>query len=220
MWRSLPMKVYDLVQEYYNSLCSNGTQQKGDYSTVSNMIEKSLRSGWSQAQILRAIKTRHPKAVLIKDILYPRENMVLNNEIYYHSELRIVPPHPRSKIDEVTGNVVYVNLDEEWKLEMVKTYTLYNLLKYYYNIFKIKYKEHEVKRDVGAMKYMLNSYSIDQLLFIIDSAWGYITDIDAPNPKSPFDIQAYTREGLSVYEDKIAHDRAVGVIGEQQCNSM
>lgn len=214
------MKIDYLVQEYYNSVCNNGVTQKGDYSAVSQVLERALMSGWSEAQVLRAINTRHPRAIMIKDILYPNENLVVNNEIYYHSELRIVPPPPRAKIDEVTGEVIYVNLDSEWKLEMVKTYTMYNLLKYYYSTFNIAYKEHEVKRDAGAIRYMLNSYSLDQLLFIVDSAWGYITDIDAPAPKTPFDIQAYAREGLATYEEKMAYDRAVGVIGKQQCDSM
>jgi len=183
------------------------------FPEASKIIQRTLKSGWTEQQIKHAIENKHPKAVSLKDILFPKGNFIVDGEIYYHSELRIAPPVPKAKITD-TGEVVYVNLDESWELQMVKVYTMYNLLRYFYSTFGITPNVNEIKRDLGAMNYLLNAYSVDQILFIIDSSWGWIEDEDSPRPRSPLDIQNRSREGIVAYEEKIAHDRSVGIIGK------
>lgn len=207
------MNRKQLVELYLNSI-NKGSQSFTPFTEASRVIDKCFADGWTYKQVKRAIETKHPKATSIRDILFPKENLVQNDQIFYHSELRIFPPMPKSRIDD-EGNIIYINLDEEFSLEMTKTFCMYNLMKYYYSKFNIIPNTHEVKRDVGAMKYLLKFQSVDQLLFLIDVSWSIIIDADSAMPLTPLDMQSYTREANWAYEEKIAYDRSVGVIGRE-----
>lgn len=198
--------------DYYLKAVSGKEQKATSKEESTKIIEASLKNGWSIKQVKHAIDNRHPSAIELRSILYPKNNLISDDEIYYHSELRLLPPPPKSMIDD-KGNVIYLNLDEECKVEMVRVYTMYNLLKYFYAMFSLAPNINEVRRDSGAMNYLLKVYSIDQILFMIDTAWGFIDDEDRRPPNSPLDIQAYSKVAIEAYEEKVAYDRAVGVIG-------
>jgi hypothetical protein len=198
-----------LVAAYLNSV--KNCTEKSSSLEAEKLIEKYLQDGWTDKQIERAIDTRHPKATKLGNILSPTENLIESEKIYFHSELRIFPPVPKSRIDD-EGNIIYVNLSEDFELQMVKTYSMYQLLKYYYSKFNIIPSQNEVKRDIGGIKYLMKFIDLDRLLFLIDVAHSIITENDYQKPLSPLELQNFTREALSIYEQKVAFDNVTGVI--------
>jgi hypothetical protein len=186
---------------------------KKDLSVLENAMEKCLNRDWSLRQINHALVNRNPKITDLRDILYPSDNLVPKGKTLYHAELRIVPPPPKAMIDD-DGNLTYID-EEDWFLEMVKVYTPYHLLKYYYKTFTIEPTESEIRRDGGGFKYVMkaNNLSLDKLLFVIDSTNDWRSYEDDGPPRGSVEIQDYIQEGLEAYENKVAYDRMVGIIG-------
>lgn len=135
-------------------------------------------------------------------------NLIKQDEFYYHQALRIIPPPVRSRIDE-DGNIIHD--EQEWYLEMKEEFTLDDLVEYYYNKFNLQERLRNPRRDKGAFKkVLLPKYSVDQLLFIIDAAWTQIITEDLSPPSTPLHLDRYAKEGLDGWYDAMTISKQMG----------
>lgn len=95
-------------------------------------------------------------------------NLLKSNERYYHKELKLVNNPPVIERNINLGTIV--SRVEEYYLEPVASYTLQDLTRYFYNNMPFNIQEWPINKLVGMLKYKVNQYGIDKLLFMIDFA--------------------------------------------------
>jgi len=138
------------------------------------------------------------------DSVFPQEkpipgNLIDPNQTYLHPRLLRMPESIVSSMDK-DGIVSHHNLGN-WVIVPVQLFTLDDLVNYYYEKFPGVYQNR--KRDTGALKFLLDRYGLDMLLFVIDAAMRFIEGEDKPLPKTPFEITNYDDEARRAYDEKM-----------------
>jgi hypothetical protein len=95
-------------------------------------------------------------------------NKLKPNERYYHKELKLVskPPIVNRDIDRGT----LVSRIPEYFLEPVASYTIQEFVRYFYNIMPLNPQEWNIGKTTGIIKYKMDQYGVDRLLFMTDIA--------------------------------------------------
>lgn len=95
-------------------------------------------------------------------------NLIKQGVMYYHKELKIMSPLPVVVHDIDAGTLT--SEPTEFYVEPVASYTIDDLLKYFYSKNMADTTEYNSKRMQGMFKYMIQKYGIDKLLFMIEHA--------------------------------------------------
>ena len=93
-------------------------------------------------------------------------NQLKPGERYYHKELKLVSKPPT--IDRDINHGTLVSRTPEYFLEPVASYTLQECVRYFYNTMPINIQEWPMPKTIGMIKYKINQFGIDKLLFMID----------------------------------------------------
>lgn len=137
-------------------------------------------------------------------------NLIEQGKFYYHKRLRITPPPPSSYIGR-DGNIYYTN-QEEYYLEMVKSFTDQDLLDYFCQEFFITLTHpDDIKQFKGALCYLVSRYSLDLVLFTIDYVVDQVIGGLALPPHQPLDIKGFIPIVADFYEEKKAEEKVAGV---------
>lgn len=169
------LSIYDLIDYVFKLL----PQQ---YKTVE--VDKYLfdsflvlqKNGWTSKEILWVINNHG--GVLVKGVLdfnllfgYVQhgENNLLQNKMYVHKELKILPPMSSLSYDIESGEII--KTEQEIFLEMRYDYTIDDLFNYCVskknfsnNIKKQKSKTY------GGLRWLLNKFDVQEILYMIDCA--------------------------------------------------
>lgn len=145
-----------------------------------------------------------------------KDNLIDSARFYYHKRLRILPKPPKMIIDD-KGN--HTTIIEPFFMEMIKTFTYEYLLDYFYTVHCVDELSRKEKRDMAALKYVVNTYRdssikvnwLDLILYMIDVSRQIIIDADMRPMVSIFHIQDYELQSLDLLEDKINYERVNGV---------
>lgn len=118
-------------------------------------------------------------------------SLTAKGSFYYHSELQIKSKPPC--FDYISGvNIVY-----PYYCEMISQYTLDDLLQYAYIKLGIQEFFRDYNRDLGAIKYLLKKYIIDEVtsldfvLYLIDEAAA--NDVSQIINVNQYEKEAYER---------------------------
>lgn len=123
---------------------------------------------------------------------------LLSEDIYSHPKLMTQAPPLVSWIDD--DGVVH-HKEYDFTSERLGSFTVDDLMNYYYESFP---QVRRVRaRDIGALKYLLNIYGVDKLLFIIDASTLFIHEEDKRPPKTPLILIDYEDEGIRAYEESL-----------------
>lgn len=98
----------------------------------------------------------------------PPSNLMEKDVFYYHNRLRKTSKPVRIYRDKETGS--FIRQEEKFFLEMKDSFTMKDLLEYWYDSNGMKPTEHNLKQDKGKFEYILGFYDIDEVLFMIDIA--------------------------------------------------
>ena len=102
-------------------------------------------------------------------------NLLKQGIMYYHKELKLMNSLPIVKHDINNGTIT--NNKIEYYLEPVASYTIEDLLKYFYSKNMTDVKEYNYKRMSGILNHIVNKYGVDKTLFMIEhSARLYETE--------------------------------------------
>ena len=97
-----------------------------------------------------------------------QKNLLKKGVTYYHKELRLISELPVSTHDVDSGTIT--SSEVEYYLEPVASYTMDELLKYFYSKGMTDEKEFSPKRMAGVIKYNIDKYGLDKVLFMIEAA--------------------------------------------------
>lgn len=100
----------------------------------------------------------------------PRQdgNLLKQGTMYYHKELKLLSPLPVITHDIDSGTMTSSKVD--YYLEPVASYTMDDLLDYFYSKQMADTQEFNRKRMYGLFKHMVQKYGLDKLLFMIEGA--------------------------------------------------
>lgn len=95
-------------------------------------------------------------------------NILQQGVMYYHKELKLMNSLPVVNHDIDSGTMTSSKV--EYYLEPVASYTIDDLLKYFYSKGMADTTEYNYKRMYGMFKHMIGQYGIDKVLFMIEGA--------------------------------------------------
>lgn len=210
--------VYDIAFSFVETLVSKklyvGDSQILYIEAISTFI-RMLDSNWTSEQLMTEIhKISTPiNSVVNLDRLFKNknsntENMIKQNEFYYHNMLRSLPAPPKTEWNIDTGEITTIN--EEYFLEMRASITLEQIVEYYCKAFDITLDQASINRYKGSMKYMIQKLNIDLVMFMIDAASDIITTSDLPKPASPVAIGEYESQARESYFAKVSENTVSG----------
>ena len=95
-------------------------------------------------------------------------NLIKQGIMYYHKELKLMNSLPVINHDIDSGTMTSSKV--EYYLEEVASYTIDDLLKYFYSKNMADINEYNPKRMYGLFKHFISKYGIDKVLFMIEGA--------------------------------------------------
>lgn len=95
-------------------------------------------------------------------------NLLKQGVMYYHKQLKLMNQLPVINHDIDSGTMTSNKV--EYYLEPVASYTLDDLLKYFYSKGMADPVEYNYKRMHGMFKHMIDKYGLDKVLFMIEGA--------------------------------------------------
>lgn len=122
----------------------------------------------------------------------PPDNLMERDVFYYHEELRNMSKPPTMKRDPETGRMF--RYTEPFYLEMKSRYSMQDLLNYWYKQMNIKPNEHMLRQDEGKFKYMLNNFTLDELLFAVDVSISIRKDRQLRPLRNAFELEKYIED--------------------------
>lgn len=171
--------VYDLATMYImltKNKNSNNQEANMIISKFCNILDKGYTYNELRLDIINTVRKR----IIFSFDKYnkPKKencNLLKQGIMYYHKELKLMNSLPIVKHDINNGTIT--NNKIEYYLEPVASYTIEDLLKYFYSKNMTDVKEYNYKRMSGILNHIVNKYGVDKTLFMIEhSARLYETE--------------------------------------------
>lgn len=201
--------IYDIVYDYMGLFYEGKRLSKEQKKTIHQEVKKLLQAGWCSSELYSAfkgVKRKSPDlqtlkvSTAIRGTRKQEVNLLKQSTFYYHNALRVTSPPPKREIDYDSGEIK--TIDTQYFLEMRASYTVNELVDYYGRQLGTKLRSHEKSRYIGSFKWLLKTYDIEMILFMIDATVNMCIAEDMPMPYSPLDIQKYYREAELAYNEK------------------
>lgn len=94
-------------------------------------------------------------------------NIIKQNQMYYHKELRIQPEPTITDIDYNTGTMI--STEQEYFVEIAASYTIEELMKYLLSFGYVNTYQWQYSRLKGLMEHYIKKYGIDTVLFMFEA---------------------------------------------------
>lgn len=181
--------VFDLATVYTMLFVCRKVTEK-EWEDITHKFSVVLDKGFTFHEVLSIMfsyMNSIPKRQLrILDILKHRSsqsNMIKQNTMYYHKELRVQPEPSVTNIDYNTG--IMVSSGQKFFVELVASYTMNDLVKYLLSFGYIDTIEYPINRIKGLLKFYLGKYDIDTVLFMMEAV------LDTLESKERFDFAKF-----------------------------
>ena len=160
--------VYDLAAMYIRLIVK---QDISDKVSIVKKFAEVLNNGYTFAIVSKDIMTAFRNHRDLDFTKYRKPcslNLVKQGIMYYHKELKIINPLPVVVHDVDAGTLTSAPI--EFFVEPVASYTIEDLLKYFYSRTMADTAEFNPKRMSGLFTHMIDKYGLDKLLFMIEAA--------------------------------------------------
>ena len=144
---------------------------KSKQATLLNGLATALGNGYTYQDIMKDIMNafhNHSSLSFYKYDKLTQKNLIKSGIVYYHKELKLMSALPVVTHDVDSGTITSSKVD--YYLEPVASYTMEDLLKYFYSKGMTDEKEYNPRRMAGILKHMIEKYSLDKVLFMIEAA--------------------------------------------------
>lgn len=161
--------VYDLAAMYIRLIIK---QDISDKVSIIKRFAEILDNGYTFNIILKDILTAfyHDRDLDFNKYKKPCGlNLVKQGVMYYHKELKIMNSLPVVVHDIDAGTLTSAS-STEFYVEPVASYTIEDLLNYFYSKNMADVVEFNAKRMTGLFTHMIEKYGLDKLLFMIEAA--------------------------------------------------
>lgn len=162
--------VYDLTAMYIRLIVKQNVNDKVSMSICKTLADI-LNNGYTFTMLHKDIMTaftHHRDLDLAKYKKPCSLNLIKQGVMYYHKELKIINQLPAVVHDIDAGTLTSV--PTEFYVEPVASYTIEDLLKYFYSRTMADTAEFNPKRMSGLFSHMIDKYGLDKLLFMIEAA--------------------------------------------------
>jgi len=212
------VSIFDLTYGYLKMFHQNeDISQKFKVATVVQLAQL-LDRGWTSEELGAELR-RHYKATEGKKGLDlpthfrgrspQRTNLLRTGKFYYHNELRVTTPPPVVDFDYNTGEIKRVVQD--YYLEMRASYTLEDLTNYFLSKQGLCHKEAVTfGRVKGAIKWLLDQFEVDLVLFMIDISNDIIMTNNYNKLRVPSDVKEYYADAIQLFQKKVTENRVSG----------
>ena len=145
---------YDQIVEWFNNFLNNGHT----YESIRN-------------EILGCFYDDHRLNVQYFSNKYTKEdcNLLKQGEVYYHNELKITAKPPTINLDIEKGTMV--SSEHKYFLERRASYTIKDLLRYFYSRNMADVQEYNYYRMKGLFLYKVKQFGLDTTLFMIEGMY-------------------------------------------------
>lgn len=130
-------------------------------------------------------------------------NLLRDGEYYFHAALLDLPPPPVLRQDGSWE-------EEAFRVRIRNVFTANDLVDYFYDKHRVE-RAHRRSRDIGAARYLLQSYTVDELLFAIDEAYNACLDGKATPLDVLIKLEDYIVAGRNMRATKEAYLEEVGI---------
>lgn len=201
--------VYDLIEEYRQMFCPDEKLEKEDRKELLRSLRECLDKGWNAHEIIQAFrvyKRKHDDDDWELDITRmmrgrsANPNLLKSRRFYYHNALRLTAAPPKREIDYDSGEIKCIN--EPYFLEMKASFNVDDLIEYYVRHMKPDMKKDTITRYKGTFTYLLKSYNVEEILFMIDVTVNHVLSNDVRKPNSPFDIEKFYNDAEDMRNQK------------------
>lgn len=139
-------------------------------------------------------------------------NLIEKNKKYYHRLLRNTSSAPKIIIKD-DGTIEKVV--DEYKLQIVKSFTMRQLLEYFYTEHCVEDIYKNYKRDAAAFKYLFKIFSnnryniepLDLVLYSIDVSRAILINENRKLLINILDLQDYIQQALEIVLEKIDYEK-------------
>jgi hypothetical protein len=161
--------VLDLAATY---IMLNNVRKEDTNSIIQRFI-KYLDNGYTYNELRGAILDAFHSKQLFPDYRYEKPckqegNLLKQGIMYYHKQLKLMNSLPTINHDIDKGTMTSEKV--EYYLEQVASYTINDLLTYFYSKNMADVQEYNPKRMAGIFRHMIDKYGLDKLLFMIEGA--------------------------------------------------
>lgn len=145
------------------------------YDTIVEWFNKFLNIGHTyesiRSEVLNAFYNNQKFNIKLFNNPYVKEdkNLLEENKIYYHNELKITPKLPVVVLDINQGTMT--NRQHEHFLERRASYTIKDLVRYFYSRNMADVNEYNYYRMRGFLLHKINQYGLEITLFIIEAMY-------------------------------------------------
>lgn len=198
------MSIYDLVYEYMDIAYEDEKLSGKDKRTIHQEITKILKRGWCVEDILKVFKSSKSQTLQVSRLFTGKkkklQNLLEPNRFYHHNNLRLTSAPPKRELDYDSGEIKVIN--EPYFLEIKASYTVSDLTIYYARQVNQSLTKDKKVRYEGSFNWLLKSFDVEQILFMIDATANYCTAEDQPLPHTPLKIQDFYQEGKMMFDNK------------------
>lgn len=207
---------YDLVHDYVRIFYKNEKTSKEQKKAIHTEIVRLLRNGWCSCELYKGFKDFHKKfpekqtinvARLFTSKRNVKKNLLTPGTFYYHNDLKLTSSPPKRTIDYDSGEITVIN--DPYFLEMKASYDVDDLVAFYMRQVGGG-RPSDIKRYRGSFEWLLRSYGLEEILFMIDSKVNTAMAEDMPLPDSPLDIQKSYRDALVTIDLKKTETMVAG----------
>ena len=164
--------VYDLAA-FYSLLYLGRKINKDELKAIINRFSYVLDKGCTLKDCVKSMlyNMSNKNNFKILDILAHKmsqeRNLLEQNSMYYHKELRIQPEPSITDIDYNTG--IMVSTKQEYFVEIAASYTIEDLMKYLLSFGYVDTCQWQYSRLKGLMEHYIKKYGIDIVLFMFEA---------------------------------------------------
>lgn len=195
MKQELYGSIQDLTYYFIKSKCT--CIDKELKNNIYYVIKGALNNGYTYQNIINHINNTNITFESFKNLFKCKKNgsninlLKHNDGMYYHNQLRILPPPPTSYYDPNKCEIIQEEI--VYSLELRASYTINDLIEYIKTKTSMKYLANNIKKLIGAIKIEIKRFDIDYLLFLIDTADIFYCN-KQKELKSLFEIEDYIKE--------------------------
>lgn len=163
--------MYDLVALYIKLIIKHPIP-KEESTSLLKTFAKILNNGYTFSNIQKEIWTAFKNCINFPFVKFNKVvegNLIKQGVMYYHKELKIMNSLP-SVIHDIDKGTLTSSGKTEFFVEPVASYTIEDLLKYFYSKGMADTTEFNPKRMAGMFKHLTDKYGLDKLLFMIEAA--------------------------------------------------
>lgn len=198
------MNVQDnltLARFFFSTIVKRITNENHIVST-SEYISELIKEGWTIETIQFEMEQFAKDYPNIINNVYTLEQIMANKKpvtslteegvFYYHNLLRETSSPSVIRLNKETGE--FERVEETFFLEIKKSFSMEELLNYWYKMSEQSPNENIKKKDKGRFEFLLGYYDLDEILFAIDIAQRIRKTYNRKPLCNAFDLEKYMDE--------------------------